>query len=190
MPRTAGALPATHGGDTEAPAHLPALQKWGQGLCLLCRGAALQRHRTAQGCRAATHPALQGHRALPGYRATSHPSLWGFRALPALQEYHPSITAETRGTATAGTQRHCRQSSTASLTLHGAKVPPIRHCRDAGAPCIIHPALHCHPSVPLTERGPLPTPVLDRHRPAALAAPQCSQTPQGRPLALHSPSSL
>lgn len=201
VPRTTGALPATHGGDTVAlhasasPAETGA-PKGGQGLCLLCRDAglppiqccrdmahcrdaglppiqrcrdtghpghrrdagmppvrhcrdmghcgaathpALQGHRALKGCRAVTqqalqghgarqgrraaaHPALQGHGAVPGYRATCHPSLQGFRALPAVQEYSPSITAGTQGSATAGTEQHCPPCTANTAAL------PASHC--------------------------------------------------------------
>lgn len=144
MPRTAGALPATHGRDTEAlhesasPAETGA-PKAGQGLCLPCRDAGLP---PTQHCRDMGHctdtelPPI-GHR-----RDTGHCHGGDRAALPSL---------------------HCRHSSTASLALRDTKAPPIQHCRDAGAPSIIHPALHarhCHPPVPLAEREPLPTLVL------------------------------
>ena len=142
---------------------------------------------------------------LQGCHPSSTAGTWG---TARIQSYLPSVTAGIQGTACTaqiplihhcrdpghchGRDRaalpslHCRHSSTASLALRDAKAPPIRHCRDAGAPCIIYPARragHCHPPVPLTETGALPTPVLEGHRLTAHPALQCRRTPQGRPCA-------
>lgn len=111
-------------------------------------------------------------------RSTTHPSLQRHRALP--RQGHSGTADRAAPPASHCTTRRYHPSGTAGMQEPHA--------------CIIHPALHaghCQPAMPLAEGGPLPTPALHRHRPAALAALQCSQTPpQGRPLALHSPSLL
>lgn len=164
MPRTAGTLPATHGGDTAAlltstsPPE-PGAPKAGQGLCLLCRDGGLL---------PIQHCTDMGH-----YQDTE------LSPVPHCRDTGPCLpcAADTGGTA--------------SLALPDTKAPPTRHFRDAGAPCIIHSALHAghwHPRAPLAERA--------GHRLTAHPALLCRQTPwadsvcpQGA-VALHSPSTL
>lgn len=161
MPHSAGPLPATHSGDTEAlhasasPAETGA-PKGGQGLCLLCRAAGLPpiqhcrdmghcqdtelppiRHCSDSGhclhCTNTTHPSLQGPRALPwqGQSSTALP------ALPTQQHCQPR-TARCEGT-THPTLQGCRSpvhhlSCTACGALPATCAPHRK--RGTAYPCI------------------------------------------------------
>lgn len=173
MPRTAGALPATHGGDTgiarvcqlcrnrstkTGAGALPALQG-----CRAATQPALQGHGAMQGCRAATQPALQGHcpdRELPpvhrcrdsGHclhcRNTTHPSLQGHRALPRQGQSSTALPALP-------TQQHCQPRT---ARYEGTTHPALQGCRSP---------MH-HP--PRTARGALP-PLCTPHRKRGTAHP-------------------
>lgn len=88
--------------------------------------------------------------------------------------------------------RAARPSLAKHCQLRTAKAPPIRRCRDAGAPHITHPALHVGrcplPTAPqepgqcpargLSDAAPLPTPHTALEPPRGAAAPHSPCTPR------------
>lgn len=114
MPRTAGALPATHGGDTEAlhasasPAETGAL-KGGQRLCLLCRD-------TGQ-CRDAGLPPIQHCRDMGHYRGAGLPPIQHCTDMGHCQDTELPPIHHCRDS---GHCPHCRNITHPSLQGHKA----------------------------------------------------------------------
>lgn len=194
VPRTAGALPATHGEDTEAlhPSASPAetgAPRAGQGLCLLCRDAGLpptQHCRDTGHCQDTELPPIHHRRDSGHCRNTTHPSLQGHGAVPRRGQSSTALPVLP-------TQQHCQPRT---VRCEGTTHPALQGCR---SPCIIHPALHALPSFhqhPSQKEGHCP-PLYQRDTGALPTLRGSADIPHGADAvsphgaaALHSPSTL
>lgn len=181
LPRTAG----TQRHCTHLPAlwkqEIPKRSKGSAGMQGCCPSSTAGMHGCHPSSTVGTWDTAGMHSCLPSITAEIHSTAYT-AGIPPI--HHCRGTGHCHGRERAGLPSlHCQHSSTASLALRDTKPPPIQHCRDAGAPSIIPPALHaghCHPPVALTGRGALPIPVLEGQR---LTAHSAAQIPQSGPCA-------